>query len=166
MTERLVKVRFELDTSDWHGHGSETLWAEPINENEQRILQIRNSPFFTKGINHLDIIRVKFTENEIHRDFVEVIERGGHSTYMLLMQPGDSRIASYWNLLEELGCSYESMSIDLSIGGRLLYSIDVPPSSNIGDVYEILEKGQDQSVWLFQEGYAHIPESRPTIQQA
>lgn len=30
LVENLIKVRFELDASDWHGHGSETLWAEPV----------------------------------------------------------------------------------------------------------------------------------------
>jgi hypothetical protein len=82
------KSPFELDVSDWHGHGSETLWAEPIAENEQRILQIRNSPFFAKGINNLDVVKAKFTDDVVG-DFIEVIERGGHSTYMLLMQPAE-----------------------------------------------------------------------------
>jgi hypothetical protein len=161
MTKRLVKIRFELDLSEWHGHGSETFWGEPVAENEQRILQIRNSPFFVKGINNLDVVRAKFTENDVVGDFIEVIERGGHSTYMLLIQPAESRILSYWGILEGLGCSYESMHIDLSIGRRLLYSVDVPPTTDIHEVYEMLERGQDAGVWIFQEGYAHAPESPP-----
>jgi hypothetical protein len=162
MTKGLVKCRFELDASDWHGHAAETLWAEPIAKTEQRILRIRNSPFFAKGINHLDVVRAKFTDNFVG-DFIEVIERGGHSTYMLLIQPADTRIASYWNILEGLGCSYESTDIELSIGRRLLYSVDVPPTSDIHEVYEMLERGKDQGVWMFQEGYAHIPGSpQPT----
>jgi len=162
MTKSPVKVRFELDVSDWHGHGSETLWAEPVAENEQRILQIRNSPFFAKGINNLDVVKAKFSENDVVGDFIEVIERGGHSTYMLLMQPADTRFLSYWTKLERLGCSYESMRVDLSIGRRLLYSVDVPPTTDIHEVYELLERGQDQGVWMFQEGYARTPGSPPT----
>jgi hypothetical protein len=163
MIKRLAKVRFELDMSDWHGHGSETLWAEPIGEHERRILQIRNSPFFAKGINNLDVVKAEFTEKDVVGDFIEVIERGGHSTYMLLIQPTEIRILSYWSILEGLGCSYESMRLDLSIGSRLLYSVDVPPTTDIHEVYEIFERGQDQGVWMFQEGYAHTPGSpRPT----
>src|ERR1700732_2735861 len=45
MTEKLIKVRFELDQSDWHGHGSETLWASPIVESESRNVRIVNLPF-------------------------------------------------------------------------------------------------------------------------
>jgi hypothetical protein len=162
MTKRLVKVRFELDASDWHVHGSETLWAEPIAETEQRILRIRNSPFFAKSINNLDVVKAKCT-NDLVGDFIEIIERGGHSTYMLLIQPAETRIVSYWSILEGLGCSYESMRIDLSIGRQLLYSVDVPPTTDIHEVSEMLERGQDQGVWMFQEGYAHTPGSpRPT----
>jgi hypothetical protein len=160
MIERLVKIRFELDLSDWHAHGSETLWAEPIAENERRVLQIRNSPFFAKGINNLDVVRATFTENSIVGDFIEIIERGGHSTYMLLIQPAETAVLPYWNALERLGCSYESMYIDLSTGRRLLYSVDVPPTTDMHEAYEILEKGQSQGAWMFQEGYAHIPELR------
>jgi hypothetical protein len=158
MAERLAKVRFELDASDWHGHGSETLWAESIAETEQQILRIRNSPFFARGINHLDVVKAKFTGDFVG-DFIEVIERGGHSTYMLLIPPAETRLVPYWGMLERLGCSYESMNIKLSVGRRLLYSVDVPPTTDIDEVYEMLERGQDQGVWMFQEGYAHIPHS-------
>src|ERR1700682_191484 len=41
----LIKVRFELDPSDWHGHASETLWASPIVESEWGNFRILNSPF-------------------------------------------------------------------------------------------------------------------------
>jgi hypothetical protein len=160
MTRRLIKVRFELDVTDWHGHGSETLWAMPTLEDEHRIFQIRNSPFFAKGINNRDVVRATPTENDLVFDFTAIIERGGHSTYMLLMQAAANRVAAYWNLLEELGCSYESMHIVLSIGRRLLYSVDVPPTADVYEVYEILERGKDEGVWIFQEGYANVPTAR------
>jgi uncharacterized protein DUF4265 len=161
MTEGLAKVRFELDASDWHGHGSETLWAKPIAVNERRVFEIRNSPFFAKGINNLDVVLAKPTENDLVFDFIEVIERLGHSTYMLLMEPAETRVASFWGLLERLGCSYESTHINLSIGRRLLYSVDVPPTADLYEVYEIVEQGRDKGVWMFQAGYVGISESRP-----
>jgi Domain of unknown function (DUF4265) len=102
--------------------------------------------------------QAKFTGDFVG-DFIEVIERGGHSTYMLLIPPAETRLVPYWGMLERLGCSYESMNIKLSVGRRLLYSVDVPPTTDIYEVYEMLERGQDQGVWMFQEGYAHIPHS-------
>lgn len=160
MAETLTKIRFELDVSDWHGHGSETLWAMPIPQTKRRNFLIRNSPFFAKGINYLDVVTAKPTENNMVFDFMTVIKRGGHSTFMLLMETVETCVAAYWNLLEMLGCSYESMQIDLSIGKRTLYSVDVPPTADVREVYKILERGEGEAVWLFQEGYANIPTSR------
>ena len=157
-TDTLIKVLFELDGSDWHGHGTETLWASPVPNSEWRHFQLHNSPFFTRGINYLDVVAARPTENETLFEFTEVKTRGGHSTYMILMQPSDPRNAAYWQLLEQLGCTYERTHIGLSIGRRLLYSVDVPPTADVYDVYDILEKGHHDGVWIFQTGHSSIPE--------
>jgi hypothetical protein len=162
VTETLVKVFFELDSSDWHGHGSETLWATPVPNSEWRHFEIRNSPFFATGINHLDVVAARPTDNDRVVYFTAVTKRGGHSTYMILMQPGDSRVAAYWKMLKEMGCSYESMQIGLSIGRRLLYSVDVPPTADGHEVYDMLERGHDDGVWIFQTGDSNIPGSTPS----
>ncbi len=150
--EASVKIWFELDSSEWHCHGSETLWASPIVASESRLFQIANSPFFVRGISYLDIVQATKTKNDQILDFVEVVQRGGHSTYMLLMQ----RRNSYWSMLKTMGCSYESMHVDLSMGRRLLFSVDVPPLAHVHEVYEILERGERDGVWVFQEGYVHL----------
>src|SRR5258708_180004 len=142
MTEKLIKVLFETDPLDWHSHASETLWASPIVESEWRKFRIMNSPFFTRGISYRDIVKASAVDNDFILDFKEVVERGGHSTYMILFKATEARVTSYWNMLEKSGCSYESMSIKLSIGQRSLFSVDVPPSADIHEVYEILERGE------------------------
>ena len=159
MTKSFVKIRFQLDTSDWHGHGSETLWAETVAKTKGDILRIANSPHFTTGINHCDVVRAKAGGNGLLFDFLDVVERGGHSTYMILAIPEDLRLVSYWTPLQDRGCSYESMTINLSEGRRLLYSVDVPPDANIYEVYGLLEQGESDGVWKFQEGFAYLPNS-------
>jgi hypothetical protein len=74
------------------------------------------------------------------------------------MQTAEARVAVYWNMLERLGCSYESMEIALSIGSCTLYSVDVPPPTDVHEVYEALERGKNEGMWLFQEGHANISE--------
>ncbi len=118
-----------------------------------------NSPFFTKQINYLDTVEARPTDNPLVFEFRQVVERGGHSTYMLLMQDNQAGVSSCWDMLEKTGCSYESMHLDLGIGRRVLFSVDVPPSTDLCDVYEILERGEHDGVWIFQEGYAHLIES-------
>jgi hypothetical protein len=156
VTENLVKIRFDLDASDWHGHSSETVWAEPLNGKERRIFRLRNSPFFATGIGHLDIVSAALTDNDMVYSFASVVERGEHSTYMLLFQPQDERAAVYWKHLEDLGCSFESMTIKLRIGTRVLYSVDVPPTADLKQAYELFERGEAAGFWTFQEGYAHM----------
>jgi hypothetical protein len=158
MTEQLVKVIFELDRSEWHGHDSETMWATPVPGTEWRPFRLLNSPFFAIGVSYQDIVKAKPVKHELI--FEEVVERGGHSTYMLILEGSKALVGSYWNLLEKTGCSYESGHMELSMGKREIYSVDVPPSADIYEVFELLERGEKDNVWLFQEGYAHLPDRR------
>jgi hypothetical protein len=155
MEHSLVKVQFQLDPSDWHGHASEALWAEPVGVGSL-VFCIANSPFFTRGVSYRDIVRARASGSGTLFDFTDVIERGGHSTYMILAPPDDPRVGQYWGLLSDKGCSYESMHINLSMGRRLLYSVDVPSTADIYEVYDLLQRGENAGVWDFQEGYAHI----------
>src|ERR1051325_9439166 len=152
MNQGDIKVRFELDPSDWHGHGTETLWATPIAD--LGAFRIANSPFFARGISYRYVVRASPLPGASLFAYQEVLERSGHSTYMLLMNEHESRIESYWSMLVRCGCSFDSMHIDLSIGKRVLYSVDVPPRPDAGDVYEMLRRGEQDRVWMFQEGYA------------
>jgi hypothetical protein len=73
----------------------------------------------------------------------------------------ENRVRAYWDLLERVGCSYESMPIKLSVGEQSLLSVDVPPSVDLDEVCEILERGHDQRVWMFQEGYKFVATQTP-----
>lgn len=152
----MVKVVFELDSDDWHGTPVETLWAEPISENGGREgLLISNSPFYVRGISFLDTVRATPTEHDGVYNFAKVLQRGGHSTVMILFKPDDARVASYWRQLEDMGCSYESSTERLSIGVRKLYSVDIPPTTQLSKVYELLQRGESEGVWMFQDGYLY-----------
>lgn len=154
MAERLVKVRFELDSSDWHGHGSETLCAAPI-AGGPRTFRLLNSPFFTTGVSHQDLVAAAPTDDGLIFAFEEVVERSGHSTYMLIVETEAPRFPAHWDTLERMGCSYESMHMKFSMGRRLLLSVDVPPSADLFAVHDVLKRGEADTTWLFQEGYAH-----------
>jgi hypothetical protein len=56
-------------------------------------------------------------------------------------------------MLEMLGCTYESGYI----GQGTIYSIDVPDATDICRVYSILEDGQKNSIWIFEEGHVGHP---------
>ena len=151
----LVIVTFNLDPDDWHGRPREGLWAEPLRTGKWgTVYQLRNSPFFARGISHLDVVRAEPRVGDPPElAFVGVVDRAGHSTYMILVPPDSPDFTTYLGRLEKLGCSYESKSLSVGPGLRTLYSIDVPPSSDINAVYAILEQGEQDKVWIFQEGH-------------
>src|SRR5260370_38432295 len=102
-----------------------------------------------------DTAKASAFDGDFVLDFKGVVERGGHSTYMLLVKATEPRFGSYWNMLKKSGCSYESANLKLSMGQRSLFSVDVPPSADIHEIYEMLERGKSDGVWIFQEGYAY-----------
>jgi hypothetical protein len=152
----MVRISFDLDHTDWHGHPAETLWADPVPEISPSAFLLQNSPFFTRGLSYLDIVDTTPTEGDGFFEFKRVIKRGGHSTYMLLVEEDEPRFHKYWGALQALGCTYEWGRKKFSIGHRRFYSVDVPPLAGLNRVVAILERGESDGTWMYQEGYRHI----------
>jgi len=117
------------------------------------VYKLMNSPFFARGVSHLDIVRAAPREDGTGLQFAGVLDHAGHSTYMILATPKPPGFEEYWGKLEALGCTYESTTINTRHGKKLLYSVDVPTSTDLYAVYAILEDAEKQGVWMFQEGH-------------
>lgn len=145
-SESTAKIRFELESEAWHGSATETLWAEQVGRGRYRL---RNSPFFAFGVSAEDVVFAGEEDEGGAHPFVGVSLRGGHSTYRIMRLADDERlIKEYWQPLEDLGCTYEE--------GRVL-AVDVPPTTDIYDVYPLLEAGEAQGAWHFEEGHCGHP---------
>ena len=136
-----VSVRVPLPPGSWHGHASETVWAESRDGARFRIL---NSPFYAKGLSLEDIVVAKLTSGGYV--FERVVARGGHSTYRIILGSDVEEHASELAPLTELGCTWEQGP------GRLL-AVDVPASADINKVYAALEMGVASGFWDFDEGH-------------
>src|SRR5437016_2012352 len=119
----LEKVLFPLEPDAWHGHATETMWAELVSPGQ---FLLRNVPFYARGVSVEDVVHARFEGEAL--TFVGVAARGGHSTYRLFVDGGIESPAFrlWWKRLETLGCSFEQ-------GDRLL-AVDVPPSADINEV--------------------------------
>lgn len=138
----LVKVFFELDING--GPGSESMWAEPVKDNEFRL---DNIPFFAYGVSYNDTIQVTVREDNLF--FESVVRRGGHSTFRVFLKISDLEtkfIEKQFQPFVDLGCSYEG-------NGQRLFSIDVPPTVDLKKVVDLLEEGENISKWEYEEGY-------------
>jgi hypothetical protein len=138
----LVKVILDLSKDDGPV-ASESLWAEPAGN---LLFRLRNVPFFAYGFSERDIVRVEESGGKLVVTAIE--ERGGHSTYRIFLptETTEERFAGDWELFERLGCTYERAN-------RRLVAIDVPPRADIYAVYTVLEDGEKDGLWEFEEGH-------------
>jgi len=144
----MEKIVLKLPHDAWHGHATETIWAEKVGQNRYRV---RSVPFFAKNVSNEDIVLTHREEGVTIFDQVSI--RGGHSTYRLFLAAangldgGDFKLL--WRQLEQLGCTYERAT-------ERLLAVDVPTSNRLKQAYAILERGESSGVWEFEEGYAAI----------
>ena len=147
----LAKVVVSLAAADWHDHATESLWARPLGENRFRI---KNVPFYAFGVSYDDVVEAPTIGNQ--NVMRAVVQRGGHSTYRIFVSNTASlkRFSEFWLPLERLGCTFERAT-------ERLFGIDVPPEADIYKVYDLLQAGEDASVWDFQEAHVgHALENR------
>jgi hypothetical protein len=153
-TDGLVKVVFDVPEKDGLVYKTESLWAEPVGNDQYRL---RNVPFLAFGFSEQDIVTAR--ENEGRLAVSGVAARGGHSTYRLVL-PEDTTEEQFlkaWVPLRELGCTYERAN-------RRSVAIDVPPGSDIYEVYHALENGESNQSWEFEEGHCGHIESKTHLQ--
>ncbi len=118
------------------------MWAESLNDN---LYQIDNVPFYAYGISDKDVVLAKDVNGELL--FQDVKQNSGHSTYRIFVNDGieDQSFTQYWKRLEEIGCGKE-------VGGDGFFAVDVPTETDIYKAYRLLEKGEVDGIWQFEEG--------------
>ena len=155
-SEGLVKVTFDLPEKDGT-FATESLWAEPIGDD---LYRLRNVPFYLCGFSEQDTVKAE--EHEGRLVVRSIVERGGHSTYRIFLpeQTTEEQFSKDWVSLGKLGCTYERAT-------RRLVGIDVPPHADVYAVYDVLERGEKDRLWEFEEGHCghrlrHSPINDPT----
>jgi hypothetical protein len=146
--EGSVKIRFRLAPADWHRVETEALWAEAVGSDGAAFVLL-NSPFYAEGMSHRDVVAATFNDADGILEFGHVVARGGHSTYLIMAPRDQDGLGEWWHQLEALGCSYESAEH----GKNVLFSVDVPDTSDIHAVYAVLEDGERAGIWDFQESH-------------
>jgi hypothetical protein len=145
MTQASSKVKMTVPLPEDAVHGAENVWAEAVSGDTYRI---RNIPTWAYDLSMDDVVQAR-TGDDDRLTFDRVTERGGHSTYRIRLEDSTdtAKFDQQWAPLQELGCRYESHSEEP------LYAVDVPPDADIHRVYEILEAGEADGVWEFEEGH-------------
>ena len=141
--EGLYKIYLPLNADDWHGSSSESIWAEKL---DNSLFKVKNLPYYFKELSFNDVISIAEINGDMY--IKDVIERSGHSTYRIILHDSSEtkKFTKYWTPLEMLGCTYENAT-------NKLFAIDIPPNANIYEVYKLLEKGETDAIWEFEEGH-------------
>lgn len=140
----LARVLFEID--DKSLGDAEILWGEWISDQSVRL---DNIPLLAFGVSMGDAVRIA-REGETLR-FAGVTDRGGHSTYrVMLADADDSFIQDRFRNLVVMGCGYEQLT-------PRFIALDVPPEVDIFAVYDQLESGLEKGAWTFEEGHCGHP---------
>lgn len=139
-----VKVQFRVDPDDQRGVRTESLWAEKVGPGEFRIL---SSPFFVFGISAEDVVAAEEV-NGGGLTFQCVISRGGHSTYRVFLQ-GDRTIKGndfrdYWEPISAQGATFENADDHF-------VAVDIPLGKDVAKIYELLNGGEQDGIWAFEE---------------
>lgn len=138
-----TKLVLPLEPSDWQPSVAETVWAEPLGDDKYRL---SNTPAAAYMLSRNDIVLAPVVDGR--PTFTRLFQSGGHSTYRLFLRgartPESADVIRFWRVLERLGCGYE--------GSKHLLAVDVPPESDIYQVYEQIEAGKAAGVWDFEEG--------------
>jgi hypothetical protein len=103
MDEKFYKVRFPLDAADWHTRAEEELWAVPAAQ-FGGVYCIRSIPFFTVQVSRMDLVRAIRADDGSSLMFSGVESHGGHSTYMILVEPQSTTFDKHWQKLLDLKC--------------------------------------------------------------
>jgi len=149
-----VEIWFRIE-KDGDGYPQSKSWEQllawPVLERDD-YFSIESIPFFVKGISRGDIVRAKVTRNsEVQEaeffEFENVVDRGGHNTYRLLLRnkrPNDPD-STEKELLEK------GLAVEINDGDFL--AIDVPPTANQKEIDDYLIAESESGRWGLQDGF-------------
>jgi hypothetical protein len=144
-----VKIGFHLD-QDEDGYPPitrENLWAVDLGNGRYRI---DNIPFYVRGISDGDVISAKMEEDG-RLVFFELVEASFNSTFRLIVSD-ESETPKVRKMFRELDCPSELVS-------HGLISIHIPGSIVMKPIATLIEQGEENGWWGFEEGALRHPES-------
>jgi hypothetical protein len=149
-----VEIWFRIE-KDAQGYPESKSWeqllARPVLERDD-CFQLASIPFYLKNVSCGDIVRANVVVNkEIQEgevfEFDDVMARGGHNTYRLLLRrkdPNDPEFTT--NELLKKGLALEEQHGDF-------FAVDVPPTVNQQAIDDYLRAERRAGRWEMQDGY-------------
>jgi Domain of unknown function (DUF4265) len=143
-SEDLVEVWFRIE-KDAEGYPETRTWEGMLSQRSRKGFVLKSVPFYLKNVSRGDTVVA--VQDDFLR-FSDVVARGGHNTYRLLMtDDADSEIQRAIADLENLGLTVERSE------NRILLAVDVPPAVNQPEIDDYLVEQQELGRWHMQDGF-------------
>lgn len=135
----MLRIVFQLPSDEGD---TEVMWATPLET--AFVFRLENIPLHVFGLSFGDVFRARDDRGVL--TFDHVIRRGGHSTYRIALvgQSWTTRSRELLTRLEHLGAVFERSAMKM-------IAIDVPPESDVYDIYAVLSDGLADGTWYFDE---------------
>ncbi|MFF3109016.1 DUF4265 domain-containing protein [Kitasatospora sp. NPDC057904] len=145
--ENHVKVHYPLDVDEngWPPVGVESLWAEDLGDGTVRVA---NAPWFAQGVASGDVVRVEVDDDGV-RWAEETVDASDHCTIRLIVLQDGGSAGARQSVLDEfqrLGATGEGVE---RFG---MVALDVPPSADLPGIRALLERGDAEGRWDWEEG--------------
>jgi hypothetical protein len=137
-----VKIGFylEQDEDGWPPVTRENLWAVDLGEGRYRI---DNIPFYVLGVSDGDLVAA-VTEEDGRLVFSELVEASSNSTFRLFVSD-EEETSKARKMFRDLGCPSELVS-------PRFISIHIPGSVTMRPIASLIEQGEKDGRWEFEEG--------------
>jgi hypothetical protein len=152
-----VEIWFTVSPDD-EGYPSEIRWeqllARPLVE-EDDCFQIESIPFYLKNVSRGDIVKATISGNshggasteEDRFEFDEIVCRGGHNTYRLLIRHKHKDDPQFTESeLTGMGLAVETQFNDF-------IAVDVPDTVDQGAIEDFLVAEKESGRWGMQDGF-------------
>ncbi|WP_448316780.1 DUF4265 domain-containing protein [Streptomyces sp. CO7] len=141
-----VKVHFRMETEDgWPPVSVESLWAVDLGHGTVRL---DNTPFFVRGVAGGDIVRVQQGDDGVLWAG-ETVQASQNCTIRLIVLKDEGSATARQSVLEvfhRLGTTGEG------IERFRMVALDVPPQADLPRIRELLEHGETEGWWHWEEG--------------
>jgi hypothetical protein len=136
-----ISVALEKDEDDYPPADFESLWAISLGDG---LYKVENIPFFAMGLAVGDVVSVEPVQGLLR--FKGVVQPSGHKTMRVIVY--DKReVPAVRELLKKQGCDVEQSHIPG------LISVDVPPAVSLPELRQILDEGEAQERWGYEEAW-------------
>lgn len=146
----LAKMTFVQDDGQGIYSQTEKMWVSDLGDQKYRL---DNTPFDIHGVSYKDVVLGKRFGDTLF--FIEVLERGGHSTIQIEVVDTAYRTTflDYGDELMDLGCEFEINDMDET----KILAMDIPPEAPLSEILQLLEHGQSQGIFTYEKAHIYEP---------